>query len=238
MTLSDADLDRLMDDYRETVIIPGLLENVRRAYVVGDLIGQRRIHRANRTHAHAMNPKAKVTIEKPPFTLKFGEVAKEALAYLETYQNDLMRGGTWIEGTFVRWLESHSAEIREKVATTISDGIRDGVGRDELVKRLGETLDGERWKLVRIAQTENSRIMRAGMISRYDAAGVQQVRRLLGANPCPICAADKDGVYDIDKVPEDHVGGYCDWQPLVSKPPKPGALMPPKEIDELLAEEA
>jgi hypothetical protein len=235
-----ADLDALIADYRAG-IVAALVENAERAYLVGDLVGQRRLHRA-RGITNARKRVKDYDFDPPKeaggFKLKFGEVAKEALAYLDTYTAELERGGTTIGGKWVPWLEDHSAGMRTKIADTLAEGVREGLGQRDVVRMLGQVLDGERWKLERIARTETSRIQRTGMINRYTDAGVPKVRRLLGANPCPECAADRDGVYPIDAVPEDHVGGFCDWQPLVTAPLNRDAVMPEAEVERLLEAEA
>jgi hypothetical protein len=235
-----ADLDRLIAAYRAG-IVAALVENAERAYLVGDLIGQRRMHRAARGITNARKRVKDYDFDPPKtaggFKLTFGEVAKEALAYLTDYTGELERGGTTIGGKWVPWLEDHSADMRTKIADALANGVREGLGHDDVVRSLGKVLDGERWKLERIARTETSRIQRTGMIARYTDAGVPKVRRLLGANPCPDCLADKDGIYEIDSVPEDHVGGFCDWQPLVTAPIDRDALMPPEEVDRVLEAE-
>lgn len=231
------DLDARIAAYRAAVI-DALAGDVEAAYVAGDLFAQRRIHRARRrTITNARNPKGVATIDAPPFRLRFGEVSKEALAYLDTYTNDLAHGGTWIKGEFVRWLDNHCAEVRDDIATVITDGVREGWGQDVVTRALADVVEGERWKLERIARTETMRIQRHGMIQRYGSAGVQKVRRLLGANPCPECAAERNAEYPIDEVPEDHVQGFCDWVPLVTVEPYASALMPPDEVDRLLEAE-
>jgi len=236
------DLDALIADYRAG-LIADLADEGKRAHIIGDLIGQRRVHRAGRTNAVA-NARAKKATTPPPteaggFRLSSDLVAKEAEAYLKPYTKDLVeRGGSMIGGKFVPWLENHTAEVRQDIADALADGIREGWGQDVVAAHLSEVVEGSRYKLARIAHTETMRIQRAGAIARYANAGAETVRRLLGPNPCPICAAEADAVYSVDEVPDDHVGGFCDFAPVISVPVDTNALMPLDEVDRLLGAEA
>lgn len=112
-----------------------------------------------------------------------------------------------------------------------------GYDREKLLDYMDEHLDLSQCVIVKTTYPGGQIDFRYA-ITLLAEAGVPKVRRLLGANPCPECAADRGGVYEIGNVPMDHVGGYCDWQPLVTAPLNRDALMPPDEVDRLLEAEA
>lgn len=241
-----------------TTAIEVLVANARRAHVVGDLLGQRHLHRGGR-HTHAVtnalpekwayapkrsteygySPARIIPPEQLPVTinrLAFEHVAKEAEDYLITYRRQLEEfGGAIIDGKPAPFLENFCQDVRADVADTIADGIREGWSGKAVAAHLSEVMDGERWKLERIARTETMRIQFAGMQTRYGAAGIETATRINGPNPCPECAAASGESVPISQM-TDHPGGCCGWVPDIIVPPPEEALIDEDEIARLLGE--
>ncbi len=235
-----------------TAAIETLVENARRAHVVGDLLGQRHLHRGGK-HTHAVTnalperwtyaPRKSTDYGYKPAgdrliplnRLSFQHVAEEAETYLVSYRQQLEEfGGAVINGTPAPFLEDLCQAVRTDVADTIADGIREGWSPKTVAAHLSEVMDGERWKLERIARTEMMRIQFAGMQTRYAAAGIETATRINGPNPCPECAAASGEKVPIDEM-NDHPLGECDFVPDIVIPPPEEALIDEDEIARLLA---
>lgn len=234
-------LDPIIEAYKAG-IIDALVENARKAHIIGDLLAQRHLHRAGK-HTHAITNAARKPTAPPTesagFSVLFDHVAKEAEDYLPIYKKDLVkRGGTIINGELVNWLDTHAEGVRQDIADAIEAGIKEGWSTTTLRDKLSEVIDGERWKLDRIARTEMMRVQVAGMMNRYSAAAVETVIRILGPNPCDLCAAEGGEEYPIDAVPDDHPNGACDFVPNIKIPPAEDTLIPEDQIAWLLEQTA
>jgi len=249
-------LDDLVATYKQEQIAT-LAEDVRRAHIIGDLLGQRHLRNAG-VHTHGITnalpekwtyaPKRSTEYGYTPDLhyrdkwgklgkLSFEHVAKEAETYLVEYKRQLEDlGGTIIDGKPVAWLEDHCQSVRADVAATIEDGIREGWSTKAVAAHLSEVMEGSRSKLMTIARTEMMRVQHRGAITRYQAAGVETVIRINGPNPCDECAAESGEEYPIDAVPEDHPNGSCDFIPNIRIPPPEEALIDENEIAKLLEE--
>lgn len=246
-------LDAILADYEQDVI-DALSENAKTAYIVGDLLAQKRLHNVGR-HTHTITnalpkkwkyrPPKSTELDYTPATseggmgLSFDHVAAEAEKYSVTYRKRLTRdGSSIINGKKVVWLGNHIKSIRQDVGATIADGVKEGWSNTTVATHLSEVLDGKRWELERMARTEMMNVQKNGMVTRYADAGVEYVIRVNGPNPCDLCAAESGEEYPIDEVPDDHPNGSCDFVPVIKIPPPEDTLIPEDQIDWLLEQAA
>lgn len=250
----EAALDAAIDEYRQDMI--GVLgARAFRAYLVGDLLAQRHLHRVGRhNHGDLTNAMPSSWVNEPTrsteynypdlpskagdFGLKFDHVAKESLAYAQDYKSLLEeKGATVINRKEVAWLDGHCATVRADVGATIEDGIKQGWSMPTVSSHLSEVMDAKRWELDRIARTETMRVQMGGMKDRYASAGVEEVARINGPNPCDACAAESGEHYPIDDVPDDHPNGECDFVPVITVPPETDQLIEDQDLAWLLGDD-
>jgi len=104
---------------------------------------------------------------------------------------------------------------RTKVAKTIDDGIKDGLGARELGKAVEESAGFGEYRSEMIARTETNRVLNFSQLHTYGEYGVERVEAIDGDGD-PECAARNGQVYPIAEAMliHDHPNGTLDWAPL------------------------
>lgn len=238
--LTEADLDRIMQRYREG-IARTLVKSGFQAFLVGDLRAQLKVRRALRNGLVRFgNAEKKPRMAGRPRTaITFKGMSRQSAAYLQTYEKDLVeRGGTVIKGKFIPWLADRTERVRGSIAATIREGLENGWSNDTLGKALGEIMDQEGRAMTMIAHTEMARIEAAGARSRYHDLGIMKVIWNNGPTPCDICIEFSGNEYDLNDLPEEipvHNSCACDLVPVIEIPPDEALLLEEDEIADMLA---
>lgn len=131
-----------------------------------------------------------------------------------------------------------SVEMRDKIFERLANAIATGRNwqqmADDLYNNFGLGKRG-RYHWVRIVRTEMGRAYESSQRERYEAAGMQFVKRSLANGACPICKS-LSGVWRVDKAPRliVHPNCRCSYIPYYRLPA--GAV--PREPTELTEEQA
>lgn len=193
--LTEKDLEPLLKDYEDqekAVMVKGAAK----AYVQGDLKAQK-----------ALGMKS-----------SFNLVNKEAVKFLPKYKDDLERGGSYIQGKWVPWLQDKTLEERRQIAKILEEGYKAGkqtgvkqykkggkyglYPKDSIAGDLQGFFDKRRSHAATVARTEIARVQIQGSINRYRIQGIKKVMWLV-FEPCEICEQYARRVYDLGNLPRE-----------------------------------
>ncbi|MDP3563819.1 MAG: minor capsid protein [Methanoregula sp.] len=124
-------------------------------------------------------------------------------------------------------LKGISDEVSKSIIRSISSGLLQGEGADDLAKRIRDSTGLGTTRSKAIARSETMKAVNEGVRDRYDKAGVKLLKRLIAGDDrvCDICRAiaQKDngygpGIYTLEEAAqidaEAHPNDRCTWAPF------------------------
>lgn len=206
----DADLDEIMAEYRDDRV-DVLSDLALDAALLGGMM------------AFAMMGK---TVDEPT-------LAASATVWAEDYRSVLVnRGGSYINGQFVPWMENADKETRSRVAEIIDTAVRDGSSKADVTRQLSDYFDTHSHAAM-VADTEISRLQNEFGLDTYESEGTHfvQVSDGGGPNACDICEALNGEVWTVEEARSrvlEHPGCWRTFYPVEARDVMRPAVIEPE----------
>lgn len=159
--------------------------------------------------------------------------ASAGTATIETVWNRVNTGaveafvGRMSDGSpLIDTLGQFGKEARPKLVDALQRGIAQGTNPRGLAAELTKVIDGDAWRLLRIARTESLQSMRAASSATYAANSDVLQGTIwvcaLSARTCAACLAMSGTIHPVDYAMESHPSCRCSLAPWVKGSSKPG----------------
>jgi SPP1 gp7 family putative phage head morphogenesis protein len=175
-------IDKALGRFKDN-LIDILISNATKAHLTGSLKGYKDLN------------------IKPELDL----VRSDSLNFAKAYKKLLVEdGATIIKGEKVAWLKDHNMETRKLVHDIIQKGLAEGksptIGKESIAKELGKVMEGQEYRMKRIARTEIAYIQNKGTVQSYKNAKVTKVQVLdnEGPNSCAECEEANGQIWTLE----------------------------------------
>lgn len=146
------------------------------------------------------------------------ELKTETEKYLAEYKKGLLDGYTKIQGKKVYWLRDRTLNERQKIFDIINEGIQKEKSTDILTSEIQEYFGMQKTQAQVLAINETAYVKARARDIIYHKYDVEEMKWLLGSNPCEICIPFGGQIYTWDTLPYEqpvHIRCNCDLEPVL-----------------------